>query len=56
MVEIFELGRREIPAEPAQPSMRDFYLATSGTSTWPPAGTFSWPRTIIGVRHSDYVR
>src|ERR1035438_733034 len=25
----------------------DFYLATSGTSSWPPAGTFSWPRTVL---------
>src|SRR5690606_38948360 len=23
----------------------DFYLATSGDLTWPPAGTFPWPRT-----------
>jgi hypothetical protein len=23
----------------------DFYLAKTGTQTWPPVGTFSWPRT-----------
>jgi hypothetical protein len=23
----------------------DFYLATNGDLTWPPVGTFPWPRT-----------
>src|SRR6478735_3542775 len=32
----------------------DFYMATSGDLTWPPVGTFSWPRTPRGTRNDDF--
>jgi len=37
----------------------DCYLATSGDLTWPPAGTFPWPRTPVmagGGRSCEYAR
>jgi hypothetical protein len=41
-------GSRSQTPRPARGG--DFYLATAGTCTWPPAGTFSWPRTPLDGR------
>src|SRR4051812_17903867 len=34
----------------------DFYMATSGDLTWPPVGTFSWPRTEVRLVPEAYDR